>query len=418
MGRLFQPELRIRMDARDAVGEPTAFISRSALLHNAAVIRRCLGPKTKLCAIVKADAYGHGASLVADTLANFSRGDSYSPTVDAFAVADLDEAAELSAIHQPLLILRPIENAYVGRQRAKIELAIRNEWWLTVVSAAAAEDVARIAMAIRRRAQIHVMFDTGMNRAGAAADQIDSLLEKIESRPSLRLAGLYTHFAQSEDADNPFTIEQLSRFLDRADAIEGRGGKVVRHAANSGAIFLTPPTHLDMVRPGISLYGIDPTGKPSLDRPLRPVMRWTAPLVGIRDLRQGETVGYGQTWTADRPTRIGLVPIGYADGYSREFSNRGVMLVHGCSAPVVGRVSMDLTTIDLAQVPMAGVGDEVTILDDDPLSAASVYKLAKWANTIPYEIFCRIGSRIRRVAVDPADGRREMPAAADEESTE
>jgi len=173
-----------------------------------------------------------------------------------------------------------------------------------------------------------------------------------------------------------------------------------------------------MVRPGISLYGIDPTGKPSLDRPLRPVMRWTAPLVGIRDLRQGETVGYGQTWTADRPTRIGLVPIGYADGYSREFSNRGVMLVHGCSAPVVGRVSMDLTTIDLAQVPMAGVGDEVTILDDDPLSAASVYKLAKWANTIPYEIFCRIGSRIRRVAVDPADGRREMPAAADEESTE
>ena len=107
-----------------------------------------------------------------------------------------------------------------------------------------------------------------------------------------------------------------------------------------------------------------------------------------------------------------------ADGYSREFSNRGVMLVHGCSAPVVGRVSMDLTTIDLAQVPMAGVGDEVTILDDDPLSAASVYKLAKWANTIPYEIFCRIGSRIRRVAVDPADGRREMPAAADEESTE
>jgi alanine racemase len=406
------------MDARDAVGEPTAYISRSALLHNAAVIRRCLKPETKLCAIVKADAYGHGAAIVADTLANFARGESYSPTVDAFAVADLDEAAELSAIHQPLLILRPIENAFVGRQRAKIELAIRNEWWLTVATAAAAEDIARIAMAAGRRAQIHVMFDTGMNRAGTAADQIDSLLERIESRPSLHLAGLCTHFAQSEDAENPFTIEQLARFLDRTDAIEARGGKIIRHAANSGAIFFSPPAHLDMVRPGISLYGIDPTGKPSIDRPLRPVMRWTAPLIGIRDIRPGESVGYGQTWTADRPTRIGLVPVGYADGYSREFSNRGVMLIHESQAPVVGRVSMDLTTIDLAQVPMARLGDEVTILDDDPLSAASVYKLAKWANTIPYEIFCRIGRRVRRVAIDPTDDRREMPSATEEESSD
>ncbi len=406
------------MDARDAVGEPTAYISRSALLHNAAMIRRCLEPRTKLCAIVKADAYGHGAALVADTLANFARGESYSPTVDAFAVADLDEAAELSAIHQSLLILRPIENAFVGRQRAKIELAIRNEWWLTVATAAAAEDIARIAMAAGKRAHIHVMFDTGMNRAGTAADQIDSLLERIESRPSLHLAGLYTHFAQSEDAENPFTIEQLARFLDRTDAIEARGGRIIRHAANSGAVFFSSSAHLDMVRPGISLYGIDPTGKPSIDRPLRPVMRWTAPLIGIRDIRPGETVGYGQTWTADRPTRIGLVPVGYADGYSREFSNRGVMLIHESQAPVVGRVSMDLTTIDLAQVPMAHLGDEVTILDDDPISAASVYKLAKWANTIPYEIFCRIGRRVRRVAIDPADDRKEMPSATEEESTD
>jgi alanine racemase len=406
------------MDARDALGEPTAFISRSALLHNAALIRRSIEPRTKICAIVKADAYGHGAALVSDTLANFARGDSYSPTVDAFAVADLDEAAELSAISQPVLILRPVENAFVGRQRAKIELAIRNEWWLTVASASAAEDIARIAMSAGRRAQIHIMFDTGMNRAGTPADQIDALLDKIDSRPSLRLAGLCTHFAQSEDAEHPFTIEQLSRFLDRADAIEARGAKVIRHAANSGAIFFSPPAHLDMVRPGISLYGIDPTGTPTIDRPLRPVLRWTAPLISIRDVRPGETVGYNQTWTADRPSRIGLIPVGYADGYSRDFSNRAVTLIHGCQAPVVGRVSMDLTTIDLAQVPMARVGDSVTILDDDPLSAASVYKLAKWANTIPYEIFCRIGRRVRRIAVDPADDKRELSSATEEESSD
>src|SRR6202042_1083287 len=139
--------------------------------------------------------------------------------------------------------------------------------------------------------------------------------------------GLYTHFAQSEDAEHPFTIEQLARFLDRTDAIEARGGKIVRHAANSGGIFFTPPAHLDMVRPGISLYGIDPTGKPAMDRPLRPAMRWTAPLVRIRDVGAGEAVGYNQTWTADHPTRIGLLPVGYADGYCREFSNRGVTLI-------------------------------------------------------------------------------------------
>src|SRR5207248_1625780 len=153
---------------------------------------------------------------------------------------------------------------------------------------------------------------------------------------------------------------------------------------------------------------------PTIDRSLRPVMRWTAPLIGIRDVPRGGTVGYNQIWTADRDTRVGLVPVGYADGYQRAFSNRGVMLINGCPAPVVGRVSMDLTTIDLSQVPMACIGDEVTLLDSDPLSAASVYQLAKWADTIPYEIFCRIGSRVRRVAVDPMDGR-ELTAAAEDE---
>lgn len=406
------------MDAKDALGEPTAQISRSALLHNAAVVRRAVGPDVKLCAIVKADAYGHGAELVVDALTNFSVDGSTTPAVDAFAVADLDEAASLPVVNQPVLILRPIENAYLGRQRARIEHAIRRGWWLTIASSTAADDVARIAMACARRAQLHVMVDTGMNRAGVGLDGLESLLQKIESRPSLRLAGLYTHFVNSEDAEHPLTIDQLARFLDRTDSIgAGAGsGRILRHAANSGAIFFSTSSHLDLVRPGISLYGIDPVGKPAIDRPLRPALRWTAPLIGIRDVRKGATVGYNQTWTADRDTRVGLVPVGYSDGYLRAFSNRGVMLLHGCPAPVVGRVSMDLTTIDLSQVPMASVGDEVTLLDNDPLSAASVYKLAEWAGTIPYEIFCRIGPRVRRIAVDPTNSREPAPTAEEEES--
>jgi alanine racemase len=169
-----------------------------------------------------------------------------------------------------------------------------------------------------------------------------------------------------------------------------------------------------MVRPGIGLYGIDPTGRPSIDRPLKPVMRWTAPLVGIREIPPYTGVGYGHTWRADRTTRIGLVPIGYADGYFRAFSNRGVMMVQGRPCPVVGRVSMDLTTIDLRGVPAAVIGDEVTVLDNDPLSEASAYNLARWADTIPYEIFCRIGPRVKRIGVDPTD----PPVAREDHSDE
>jgi alanine racemase len=186
---------------------------------------------------------------------------------------------------------------------------------------------------------------------------------------------------------------------------------VIRHAANSAALFFAPETHLDLVRPGIALLGIDPTGRPSMDRPLIPAMRWVAPLVGIQNIPAGTTVGYGQAWTAKRPTRVGLIPVGYADGYPRGFGNKAVVMVHGVPAPVIGRVSMDLTTIDLTDAPHSTIGDDVTLLDNDPLSPASVYRLAEWADTIPYEIFCGIGPRVHRVAVDEEDA--DMDEAVD-----
>jgi alanine racemase len=404
------------MDAKDAAGEPAATISRSALIHNAAVIRRAVGRAVKICAVVKADAYGHDAAIVVDALANFSTNDFGVPSVDAFAVADLEEAISLPVVPQPILILRPVENSFVGRQKSKIETAIRNGWWLTIASPTAADDVARIAVAMGRRAHLQIMVDTGMNRAGVSPELLGDLLDRIRSRSALRLAGLYTHFANAEEGDHPFNIEQLAMFLDRTDdVVEDSGNRVLRHAANSGAIFLAPASHLDMVRPGLSLYGIDPQGKPSIDRLLKPVLKWTAPLVGIRDVPAGQTIGYGQTMKIEKNTRVGLGPIGYADGYLRAFSNRGIMMLNGCPAPVLGRVSMDLTTIDLSQVPIASLGDEVVALDSDPLSAASVYRLAEWAGTIPYEIISRIGHRVRRIAVDPMDGQ-ELTTIADEQS--
>jgi alanine racemase len=396
------------MDAKHTLGEPRALISRGALMRNARLLRRHLAPEVKLCAMLKADAYGHGAAVVIDALCNFRSTDGANgPLIDAVGVASIDEAALLPlSTPLPVIVFRPVENTFLGRQRDAIELAVRSGWTLTVCTAGAADDVARIALNTGKRASVQVMVDTGMTRCGAPLEHSTAVLQKVIGHASLKLHGVCTHFANAEDATQSLSTEQLARFHATIDPIfesKLNGHRPLRHAANSGGAFFVPASHLDMVRPGIALFGIDPTGRPSLDRALRPALRWTAPLIAVRDLSKGAAVGYGQTWRAPRETRIGLVPVGYADGYWRSFSNRAVMVIGGKLAPVVGRVSMDLTTVDLGDSPHTNVGDEVTILDADPLSPCSVYKLAQWAETIPYEIFCRIGARIRRIATEPDD---------------
>lgn len=391
------------MDAKLSLGEPRTLISRSALVHNARLIRQHLAPAVKICAILKADAYGHDASIVLDTLTNFGTAPTDSPLIDAVAVASIDEAEALPPTSLPVLIFRPVENVFMGRQREKLEAAIRAGWVLTVTTPTAIDDIARIALGCGKRATLQVMVDTGMTRSGASPQSIIELVRKIDGRPSLRLWGVCTHFASSEESDNPFTGEQLARFHASIAAVSARSGKWIRHAGNSGAVFFHPGSHLDMVRPGISLFGIDPTGRPQMQRKLRPVLKWTAPIIELLDLPAGGSVGYNQAWSATRPTRVALLPVGYADGYLRCFSNRAVMMLHSKPARVIGKVSMDLTTLDVTDHPHVRVGDEVTLLDSDPLSPASVYQLAKFADTIPYEIFCRIGSRIRRIAIDPTD---------------
>jgi len=394
------------MDATSTVGLPRALISRDAILHNITIIRRALGPMVKICAMIKADAYGHGAKIVADTLTNFSYEGHECPAVDALAVATLDEAWALGPVAVPVHVLRPVENVYIGRERQRLEMACREGWILTVGSVEAASDLARIAMSSGKRLGVQIMIDTGFGREGMAVGGVDELVKAIESFPSLRLAGLCTHFASAEEPGNMLTADQLRRFRSASDGHAARNPKLLRHAANSAAVFFSPQSHLDMVRPGIAIYGIDPRGGPSMDRPLRPAMKWLAPLLLIRDVPKGTGIGYGQTWTTPRDTRVGLVPVGYGDGYLRAFSNRGKMIVHGRAVSVVGRVSMDYTMIDLGDVPAARVGDEVIVLDSDPLSPASVYALADWAGTIAYEILCRIGQRIPRVAIDPAENER------------
>jgi alanine racemase len=388
--------------------EPRMLISRSALLHNVSVLRAA-APGKKVCAMIKANAYGHDAWIVADALINFSgpNGEE-APVVDAIGVATIDEAAALPELPAkvPLLIFQPVENAFTTTQRPRIEHAIRNDWHLLLCSKSAADDVARIAQVMNKRANVHVMIDTGMARAGVEVDRAIELLNQVTQWPTLKLAGVCTHLAAADMPGDFIGEAQLAHFRRLTEPL---AGKVLLHAANSAATFFLPQSHFDMIRPGISLYGIDPTGVASMDRKLRPVARFVAPLVGVRSIPRGQGVGYSHTWLAPRDSRIGLVPIGYADGYARVLSNKSSMIVQGKPAPVVGRVSMDLITIDLTEIPQANLGDEVTVIDDDPLSPASAYELARLADTIPYEILCRIGPRVRRVGVDPDDTMDDPP---------
>ncbi len=391
------------MDARSNAGEPRVLINREALLHNARVIRRVVGADVSVCAVIKADAYGHGASIVVDTLCNYPLDEMGSPPCNLLAAANIDEAMALEEVAVPIMVLRPVENAFVGRQREQIEEAIRKQWILTICSGSAADDIARIAMNLQMRAYVQVMVDTGMSRSGVPQEQFGELVKRLSRHVSLRLFGLCTHFACSEDHAGSFTGEQFELFSYITDpltsAIRRHGMNIVRHVANSGAVFNNPDTHLDMVRPGLGLYGIAPSCicEPKLN--LRPVMKWTANILMIKDIGAGVGVGYGQTWKAQRNSRLALVPVGYADGYSRTWSNKACMMIGGKPAPVVGQVSMDMTMVDVTDITDVNPGDEVVIMDDDPRSPASVYHLAMLGDTIPYEVFCRISSRIHRVAV-------------------
>src|SRR5213595_1225841 len=275
------------MDASSTVGLPRALISRDAILHNIKIIRGAIGPGVKVCAMIKADAYGHGAKIVADTLSNFSFEGHEGPAADALAVATLDEAWALGATTVPVHVLRPVENVYIGRERQRLEMASREGWILTLGSVAAAGDLARIALSCEKRLGVQIMIDTGFGREGMAIAGLEELVKSIEGFPSLRLAGLCTHFASAEEPGNLLTADQLRRFRSATDSHATRNAKLIRHAANSAAVFFSPQSHLDMVRPGISIYGIDPRGGPSLDRPLRPVMKWLAPLLMIRDVPKG-----------------------------------------------------------------------------------------------------------------------------------
>ena len=371
----------------------TAEISASAIRGNLQLLRGQLSPDTKLCAVVKADCYGLGLANLLGVIAE---------SADCLGVATPQEAVELRDLGYAgdvICFLSPCGWTDDKHLREALGELIAKDITLTAVRLDDARIIAETAKQHQMPAKVHVEIDSGMFRGGIAPTDSAKLIGELASYPAIRLEGLYTHFACVDEADKTFTKLQLKRFLEAAQSAGGRE-KLTLHTANSAALIDMPETHLDMTRPGIAMYGYQPSADMERKLPLQPALRLYSKLLLVKDAPAGAGCGYGLTHILRRDSRLGLAAVGYADGYPRNLSNTAVMRVGQCDAPVLGRVSMDQVILDLTDVPDAKAGDQVEIISPDPNAPNSVGNLARLAGTIPYEITCRLGLRARRILVD------------------
>jgi alanine racemase len=378
-------------------------ISLAAIAHNLRAIRRHIGAGRKVLGVVKANAYGHGAVPVARTLARAG--------VECFGVTSTAEGAELreAGIRQPILVLSgfwPGEEKELVRYR--LTPAIHR-----------VEQLALLDRALRRARVparllpwgVHAKFDTGMNRLGIAPAGVRAFVEALATCSGLRLEGVFTHFASSEDFSSGQTGEQERVFasvLAELKSLRLRTGMV--HLANSAAIVLRPSTWADMVRPGALLYGYHqfyepPEREQEAHRTLRlrPAFSLRARIISLREVPAGQGVGYNARFRTTRPSRIAILAAGYADGFVRRLGNSGKVLIRGRCAPIVGTVSMDLTAVDVTNLPEAGVGDVATLFGVTgrgacpPIYASDV---ARSLGTVTSDLLCSVGSRVPRVYLD------------------
>ena len=372
----------------DAQMRTWAEIDLGRLKHNYTALREQLAPGCRFVGVVKANAYGHGAVPVAQKLEEWG--------ADYLAVACLGEAAELrqAGVRAPILILGVTLPRYAGELLA----------WDAAQAVGDLETgraLSATAVAAGRTLTIHVKADTGMSRLGFLCDEahLDRAAGEIAALcalPGLRAEGIFTHFSDADGCE-AYTMRQFTRFLDLLDKLSARGVTFeIRHCAASAAMLNYPCTHLDMVRPGIALYGHYPAPGMEYTCPLLPVMTLKTRVAAVRDLPAGTCVSYGRTATLARDSRLAVLPVGYGDGYFRLFSNGQPVAIRGKKAPVVGRVCMDLTMVDVSDIPGVVPGDEAVLYGD----AAPVEDGADRAGTIQYELLCDVSPRVPRVYLD------------------
>ena len=363
-------------------------IDGGALAANTSWIKSRLSPGAELMAVVKADAYGHGALDVARIALRHG--------ADMLAVANIGEAAELRGlgIRAPVLVLSAVPPEMIAA-------AMTLKLWLTVYDMAQARQIQSAAQGGPGKLPLHLKVDTGMGRLGVAREEALALCEFLSRQDNLRLDGICTHFSTA-DSDPAYLSRQLARFNRVLEQLRGAGFSFrYRHAANSAALLRCPASHFNLARPGLLLYGLDPLGDGQVARQLQPVMRWTTSIAQVKNLPPGSPVGYGNTYRAQGRESIAVLPVGYADGLRRSPRTWREVLVHGKRAPLVGRVSMEKTTINVSHIPGARIGDEVTLLGRQGDEEISADEIASWIGSINYEVVTSIAPRLPRLLAAP-----------------
>lgn len=361
-----------------------AEIDLSAIAHNVQLLKNALAPSAQLMAVVKANAYGHGAVRVAQTA--LQNGAAW------LGVARVSEGGELRAagIDAPILLLGPMSPAEAAEAvRARLTVAV------------ASLGLAR-ALAIQSQRQgiitpVHLKIDTGMARYGVPPEDVVSVARALRALPGLRLEGAFTHFAAADEPDASFTERQARRFEDALRELARADIPIaIRHAANSAGVLSSARFHFDLARAGIALYGIGPGEHLPLCDQLRPALSLKSRVAFVREAQAGTSIGYGRTFVCERPMRLALVSIGYADGARRALSNKGEVLIRGGRARILGRVSMDQIVVDSRH---AAEGDEVVLIGRQGDARIGIEEVAAWAETISYEILTGIGARVPRIYV-------------------
>ena len=362
-----------------------ASVNLSALAHNLAEIRRCLPLTCELLAVVKADAYGHGAVTVSQTLAQLG--------VRRFGVATVQEGVTLrmNGISQPILVMGGLmPSQLVDLIDYSLTPVISNEETGYKLSELLSQHTSPYP--------IHVKVDTGMKRLGLNLESVLPFLKSAVLQNRLHVEGLMTHLA---DADNPDPIDtrnQLDRFQVVLNQLDGEDMTIpLLHTANSAGILYHPSSHFNMVRPGIMLYGYRPGINGDVTVKLHPLMKVSTYVVQTRSIAPGDAVGYNGSYQAAKPSRIAVLPVGYAHGYPRLLSNKGMVLIQGHRVPIVGKICMDMMLVDTTGLPEVQPGDEVVLMGEQGTENISAEDIAGWVGTIPYEIICNLGSKVNHV---------------------
>jgi alanine racemase len=367
-------------------GRPTlCFIDHDALRWNLAQIRDKVGAQVKILSMVKANGYGHGAVPVARTLSATGG--------DAFGVATLEEAVDLrdGGIQAPILVLAGI---YLNQ----LEEFFNHSLTPVVHDLVGLKQLDEAVESRGTSLSVHVKIDTGMGRLGFLTAEADAWIPALKNLRALKLAGVFSHFSHAESVQGDYTRKQLKIFNGVKEKIRAQGiAAPLIHFANSAATITLPSAYFDMVRPGIMLYGVYPSPEMANEVTLKPVLTWKTSILQLKKVPPQTSISYGQTFITKRESIIATLPVGYADGYQRLLSNRGQVLVRGQRAPVIGRVCMDLTMIDVTDIRTIQQGDEVVLLGRQDDAEISADEMATWANTISYEILTSIGARVPRI---------------------